>query len=98
MALRNPRQSHYEPVPVLTPFRRRGQVWRGYLLSQDEKRRINRLLSSALLDDALCARLVIDRDASLMASFGLSLETQQWLCSISATTLEDFAAEITLQL
>jgi hypothetical protein len=98
MALRNPRQSHYEPVPALTPVRRRGQVWRGYLLSQDEKRRINRLITSALLDEALCSRLVVDRDTNLMASFGLSLETQQWLCSISATSLEEFAAEITLQL
>lgn len=97
MALRKVSQSYNEPIAVLTPSPRRAQVWHGYLVSSDEQRRINRLLSSALLDDGLCVRLVRDRDASLMASFGLSLDTQQWLSSIPATSLEELAAELTLQ-
>ncbi|HVU14363.1 MAG TPA: hypothetical protein VHD90_23960 [Phototrophicaceae bacterium] len=72
------------------------QVWPGFLLSTDEKNRIDRLMGSALLDDSLCDRLVNKRDASLMASFGLSSETQSWLSAIKATSLEELAQEIAL--
>ncbi|MBL8134648.1 MAG: hypothetical protein L6Q98_05370 [Anaerolineae bacterium] len=98
MALANPRQNPLEIIDLPASVRRRGPVWRGYLIGQDEKRRINRMLTSALLDDALCARLVYDRDSSLLSSFGLSLETQQWLRGIQAESLEELAGEISLQL
>ncbi len=72
------------------------QVWPGFLLSADEKNRIDRLMGSALLDDSLCDRLVNKRDASLMTSFGLSSETQNWLRAIKANSLEELAQEIAL--
>lgn len=74
----------------------RGSIWRGFLLSADEKRRIDRLMGTALLDDTLCDLLVNQRDVSIMASFGLSLETQDWLRSIQAGSLEELAQEIAL--
>ncbi|MBK8020285.1 MAG: hypothetical protein IPK19_02385 [Chloroflexi bacterium] len=84
MALAKPRQNHIEVVELPVSVRRRGQVWRGYLISQDEMRRIKRMLASALFDEVVCERLVYDRDPGLMNSFGLSFETQQWLRSIQA--------------
>ncbi|MCC6803236.1 MAG: hypothetical protein IT319_10150 [Anaerolineae bacterium] len=74
----------------------RTSIWRGFLLNTDEKRRIDRLMGSALLDDTLCDLLVNKRDASVMASFGLSLETQDWLQNIQAGSLEELAQEIAL--
>ncbi len=74
----------------------RSGIWRGFLLSTEEKRSIDRLMGSALLDESLCDRLVNKRDLSLLASFGLSLETQDWLLNIPASTLEELAQEIAL--
>ena len=71
-------------------------IWRGFLLSADEKRGIDRLMGSALMDDSMRELLVNKRDMSLMASFGLSLETQNWLRSIKASSLEELAQEIAL--
>ncbi len=72
------------------------EVWHGFLLDNDEKRRIDSLMGSALLDDVVYERLVNQRDPSLMSSFGLSLETQDWLLSIKAASLEELAQEISL--
>ena len=72
------------------------EVWPGFLLSTEEKRRIDRLMGSALLDDSLCDLLVNKRDTTVMSSFGLSLETQGWLSSIEAASLEELAQEIAL--
>jgi len=74
----------------------RSSIWRGFLLNTEEKHRIDRLMGTALLDDATCELLVNKRDVSLMASFGLSLETQDWLQSIQAGSLEELAQEIAL--
>ena len=74
----------------------RPSIWRGFLLSADEKRGIDRLMGSALMDDSMRDLLVNKRDLSLMASFGLSLETQNWLRSIKASSLEELAQEIAL--
>lgn len=74
----------------------RSNVWRGFLLTTDEKRSIDRLMGSALLDDSLRDLLVNQRDTSLMASFGLSRDTQNWLRSIQASSLEELAQEIAL--
>ena len=71
-------------------------IWRGFLLSADEKRGIDRLMGTALLDDSTRDLLVNQRDASLMASFGLSGETQSWIRSIEASSLEELAQEIAL--
>ena len=69
-------------------------IWRGFLLSAEEKRRIDQLMGSALLDESLCDLLVNKRDLSVMASFGLSFETQKWLRSVEAASLEELAQEI----
>lgn len=74
----------------------RSGIWRGFLLTADEKRGIDRLMGSALLDDSTRDLLVNKRDISLMSSFGLSLETQNWLRSINASSLEELAQEIAL--
>jgi len=72
------------------------ELWHGFLLNAEEKRRIDQLMGSALLDDTLCDRLVHQRDTTVMAQFGLSLDTQKWLRSIQATSLEELAQEIAL--
>lgn len=74
----------------------RTEIWRGFLLTADEKRGIDRMMGTALLDDSTRDLLVNKRDSSLMASFGLSRETQSWLRSIQATSLEELAQEIAL--
>ncbi|MEP7292138.1 MAG: hypothetical protein ABI835_10155 [Chloroflexota bacterium] len=74
----------------------RSGIWRGFLLTADEKRGIDRLMGSALLDDSLRDQLVNKRDTSLMASFGLSRDTQNWLREIQASSLEELAQEIAL--
>jgi hypothetical protein len=71
-------------------------VWQGFLISQDEMKRVDRLMGNAMLDSALGHRLVHQRDGALLASFGLSLETQKWLRSIEATTLDELAAAIVI--
>ena len=72
------------------------ELWPGFLLNSDERHRIDRLMGSALLDESVCDLLVNKRDVSIMASFGLSLETQNWLRSINASSLEELAQEIAL--
>ncbi len=74
----------------------RPEIWHGFLLTADEKRRIDNLMGSALLDESVCDLLVNQRDTSIMASFGLSFETQKWLRSIEASSLEELAQEIAL--
>ena len=71
-------------------------VWQGFLLNTDERRRIDRLMGNALLDETVCDLLVNKRDTSIMSSYGLSLETQNWLRSIKASSLEELAQEIAL--
>ena len=53
-------------------------------------------MGSALMDESLCDLLVNKRDTSIMANFGLSFETQKWLRSIEASSLEELAQEIAL--
>lgn len=83
------RNSRYSELP-------RQEVWQGFLITRDEMSRIDRLMGSAMLDDALGHRLVHQRDGALLASFGLSLETQNWLRSIEANTLDELAQAIVL--
>lgn len=79
--------------PRITELKR-PDVWQGFLIPHDEMRRIDRLMGTAMLDDALGHRLVHQRDGALLASFGLSLETQNWLRSIEASTLDELAQAI----
>ncbi len=74
----------------------RPKVWQGFLLSYEERLRIDQMMGSAMLDDTLCRRLVKERDTALMSAFDLSAETQRWLCSIPASTLDEMAQEIVM--
>ncbi len=68
-----------------------GDTWWQYTLSQNERERLDDLLGLALLDKDICEQLVVKRDSSLLAAFGLSEETQQWLIHIKASTLKELA-------
>jgi hypothetical protein len=80
-------------------IRRREQpsksIWHGYRLTLDEQRRIDSMMGKALIDPHICDRLVNQRDSALLDEFGLSAETQQWLCSIQAASLIELAQAIT---
>ena len=77
-------------------FFKHTEIWHGFLLSLEEKHRIDSLMGTALMDDTVCDLLVNQRDTSIMTSYGLSLETQNWLQSIDASSLEELAQEIAL--
>jgi hypothetical protein len=94
MALREQIFAH--SIPKRTSKFQRPKVWQGFLLSYDEKQRIDRMMGSAMLDETLCRRLVKDRDTAIMSAFDLSAETQRWLCSISASSLDEMAQAIVL--
>jgi hypothetical protein len=53
------------------------------------------MMGKALIDPRICDRLVNQRDSALLDEFGLSAETQQWLCSIQAASLVELAQAIT---
>jgi hypothetical protein len=63
-------------------------------MGKEEKRRLDTLMGTALLDEKVCHRLVRERDTSLLAAFGLSNETQLWLRSIEAGSLTELAEAI----
>ncbi len=81
------------PWPGGSGFRG-GDAWWQYTLSQSERERLDNLLGLALLDKNVCEQLVIQRDPSLMAAFGLSEDTQHWLAHIEAQTLKDLAEAV----
>ena len=70
-------------------------IWWDYVLGKEESKRLDNLMGLALLDESICRRLVVDRDASLFSMFNLSPETQAWLRAINATTLPQFAEAVT---
>ncbi len=73
---------------------RGGEVWWQYVLSQSERERMDDLLGLALLDKDICEELVVKRDVSLLAAFGLSEDTQEWFIHIKASTLKELAQGI----
>ena len=91
------REQYFAPsFPQRSSKSQRQKVWQGFLLNHEEKQRIDRMMGSALLDEALCHRLIKDRDTSVMSAFNLSAETQRWLCSIRAASLDEMAQAIVL--
>lgn len=68
-----------------------------HFISAGEKQKLDRLFGLALLDKALCHRLVTERDRSLLAEFGISTETQNWLGVVPATSLMDLARAVSSQ-
>lgn len=69
-------------------------VWPGYLVSQEEKQQIDRMMGRALFDQKFCDRLIRSRDEMLFAEYRLSQDTQRWLCSIEARSLTELAEAI----
>jgi hypothetical protein len=68
-----------------------------FIISPNEKQRLDRLFGSALIDKALCHRLVSERDNSLLAEYGISAETQNWLRYVPASSLADLARAVSSQ-
>jgi len=63
-------------------------------MGKEEKQRLDNLMGTALLDEAVRRRLVNERDVSLLTSFGLSTETQSWLRTVEAQSLTELAQAI----
>lgn len=72
-------------------------IWWEYILSQEERQRLDQLMGIALLDETICDRLVHQRDDSLFTAFGISEKTQKWLGTISANSLAELAQAIVTQ-
>lgn len=94
MTLNDPR-----PVMDISPWPQGqgfagGKAWWDYMLSQDERKRLDHLMGVALLNDDIRERLVSQRDVALLVAFGLSEETQGWLRGIQATSLVELAQAI----
>lgn len=81
------------PWPESTGFQGT-QEWWAYVLSKDEKKRLDHLLGAALLDNRTRQRLVNERDESLLNAYGFSEMTKQWIRAIDAESLTDFARAI----
>ncbi|RMF77862.1 MAG: hypothetical protein D6737_16500 [Chloroflexi bacterium] len=65
--------------------------WWQYMLSQDEKHRLDHLMGLALINDDVGQRLLEDCDGSLLDAFELSEETRHRLRSIKASSLVELA-------
>ncbi len=68
-----------------------GDTWWRHLFHQSERERLDNLIGLALLDPEICERLVNKRDPSLLSTFGLSKQMQDWLKSLNASTLKELA-------
>jgi hypothetical protein len=66
------------------------ETWWAYVLSQPEKDRIDFLMSSALLSEAV-ALLLLKHDRNLLDRFELTEQTIAVLSEIEASTLAEFA-------
>jgi hypothetical protein len=97
MALREPRFSLRRLMVEEVPKPIKKQTWQGYLLSQDDQRRIDALMGRALLDPTFCEELLKRCDVGLLAEFGFRTEIVAWLCSLEVTSLAEFAEAVTIQ-
>jgi hypothetical protein len=70
------------------------EAWWDYVLSKDERSRIDNLIGVAMLDAKVSERLVRERDESLFRAFGLSEETRSWLRTVQANSLVELARAI----
>lgn len=65
-----------------------------FVLSRDEIQHLDRLLGTALVDDGIYRRLVLQRDETLFDEFELTDRMQMWLRNIPATSLNELAQAI----
>jgi hypothetical protein len=63
-------------------------------LSSEERHKVDQLLAAAMLDQTTARRLLFEHDAALFATYELSEETQRWLSSSNAPTLNDLARQL----
>ena len=82
-SIRMPFGIHQEPVSVMRPF------------TSTERASIDVLLGTALVDQAVCDRLVHKRDTAFLTANGLSLPVQRWLKNLSATSIAEIAQAVT---
>ncbi len=68
--------------------------WWEYIISKEERQRLDNLMGIALLDEDVCERLVCKRDDALLSAFGLSEKTRSWLHAINANSLDELAKAI----
>ena len=68
--------------------------WCSNVLSQNERDALDYLVGLALLNTAICERLIVKHDCGLLAAFGLSENAKNWVLGIEAQTLKDFAQAI----
>ena len=52
---------------------------------------LDRLIGAAMLDSAICKRLVVERDTTLLEEFELSPVSRQLISRVEASTLAEFA-------
>jgi len=81
------------PWPAGRGFRG-ADAWWEYVLNKDERQRLDQLLGLALLDQSICKRLLEQHDKSLFSRFGLSEATLNWIETIPAKNLTEFAKAI----
>ncbi len=94
MALREPRYPNQWFVRSEICDVPRKTMWHGYFLTQEEQSNLDEMMGKALLDSKFCQRLLEKRDISLFAEFGFSTATKEWLCSIQASSLNEFAQAV----
>jgi hypothetical protein len=92
-------QLNEKPVMDVLPFPNgRGfsgaSAWWDYVMSKEERQRLDNLMGLALLDENVRDRLIHKRDESLLGAFGLSRETQNWLRAVNASSLTELAEAI----
>ena len=63
-------------------------------LSQREWLSLNRLIGYALVNDAACQRLIVERDPGLLTEFGISARVQEWVQTLSADSLVELAEKM----
>jgi hypothetical protein len=65
-----------------------------FVLSNDEIQHFDKLLGTALVDDGIYRRLLLQRDESLFDEFQLTDRMQSWLRNVPATSLSELARAI----
>lgn len=65
-------------------------LWRQTVLGVNESERLNYLLGLALVDEDMCY-LLMTGDSEFCAEWELSEQTREWVRSVQALSLEEFA-------
>jgi hypothetical protein len=65
-----------------------------FVLSSDEIQHFDKLLGTALVDDGIYRRLLLQRDQTLFEEFQLTDRMQSWLRNVPATSLSELAKAI----